>query len=184
MNSRRFIRPLGTSHNKEPGFHRAPGGQLSASLRLLLLLRRFRRLIALVLLGLLGRSAPARGHRGCIFVLIIGHSISFEKYQKNIFRCYLQISLFLEIQRYFKIYLLPVCFMLQHEDFAVVVKNRAKPPKPWRWEIYRAGRASPVNRSTESFATVGDATRAGKKALQLFLSECPLPRVKSPKTGM
>lgn len=63
--------------------------------------------------------------------------------------------------------------MLEHEDFAVVVKNKAKQPKPWRWEIYRAGRTNPISRSTEFFATVGDATRAGKKALQLLLSECP-----------
>ena len=65
--------------------------------------------------------------------------------------------------------------MLEHEDFGVVVKNRAKPPKPWQWEIYRAGRTSPISRSAEFFATVGDATRAGKKALQLLLSECPPP---------
>jgi hypothetical protein len=65
--------------------------------------------------------------------------------------------------------------MLEHEDFAVVVKNRAKLPKPWQWEIYRAGRTSPISRSPEFFATVGDASRAGKKALHLLLSECPLP---------
>jgi hypothetical protein len=65
--------------------------------------------------------------------------------------------------------------MLEHEDFAVVVKNRAKQPKPWQWEIYRAGRTSPISRSPEFFATVTDANRAGKKALQLLLSECPPP---------
>ena len=65
--------------------------------------------------------------------------------------------------------------MLEHEDFGVVVKNRAKLPKPWQWEIDRAGRTSPISRSAEFFATVGDATRAGKKALQLLLSECPPP---------
>ena len=27
-------------------------------------------------------------------------------------------------------------YVLDHLDFSVVVKNRAKPPKPWRWEIY------------------------------------------------
>lgn len=56
-----------------------------------------------------------------------------------------------------------------------MVKNRAKQPKPWQWEIYRAGRTSPIGRSTEFFATVTDANRAGKKALQLLLSECPPP---------
>ena len=28
--------------------------------------------------------------------------------------------------------------------FSVVVKHRAPPPKPWRWEIYRVGRNSPI----------------------------------------
>jgi hypothetical protein len=65
--------------------------------------------------------------------------------------------------------------MIEHEDFSVVVKNRANPPKPWRWEIYRAGRESAIDRSVEFFATVGEATRAGNKALQLLLSEYPPP---------
>jgi hypothetical protein len=65
--------------------------------------------------------------------------------------------------------------MLDHEDFSVVVKNRAKPPKPWRWEIYRAGRNSAIDQSPNYFETVGEATRAGKKALQLFLSEYQAP---------
>jgi len=65
--------------------------------------------------------------------------------------------------------------MLSHEDFSVVVKNRANPPKPWRWEIYRAGRNSAIDQSLEFFATVGEASRAGKKALQLLLSEYPPP---------
>ena len=26
-------------------------------------------------------------------------------------------------------------------DYSVVVKNRASLPKPWRWEVYRAGRS-------------------------------------------
>ena len=61
--------------------------------------------------------------------------------------------------------------MLHFEDFSVVVKNRAQPPKPWRWEIYRAGRRSPVSYSAEHFQTMTEARLAGKKALQLFLSE-------------
>ena len=63
--------------------------------------------------------------------------------------------------------------MLSHEDFAVVVKNRADPPKQWRWEIYRAGRTSPILRSEDLFATVTEASRAGGKALGVLLSECP-----------
>ena len=60
-----------------------------------------------------------------------------------------------------------------HEDFSVVVKNRAKPPKPWRWEIYRAGRKSPVGQSVGYFETVTEANRAGKAALALLLTEFP-----------
>lgn len=61
--------------------------------------------------------------------------------------------------------------MQNNDDFSVVVKNRAQPPKPWRWEIYRAGRKSPITASAEYFPTVMEANRAGKKALSLFLSE-------------
>ena len=61
--------------------------------------------------------------------------------------------------------------MSDFEDFSVVVKNRAHPPKRWRWEIYRAGRRSPVSYSAVHFETVTEAKLAGKKALQLFLSE-------------
>ena len=61
--------------------------------------------------------------------------------------------------------------MLDLDDFSVVVKNRAHPPKPWRWEIYRAGRRSAVTCSADHFATMTEAKFAGQKALQLFLSE-------------
>ncbi len=61
--------------------------------------------------------------------------------------------------------------MQNNDDFSVVVKNRANPPKPWRWEIHRAGRKSPITTSAEYFATVTEANQAGKKALMLFLSE-------------
>jgi hypothetical protein len=44
----------------------------------------------------------------------------------------------------------------------------SKPPK---WEIYRAGRKSAIKQSEVSFTTVTEANRAGKKALDLFLSE-------------
>jgi hypothetical protein len=62
---------------------------------------------------------------------------------------------------------------LEHADFSVVVKNRAPPPKPWRWEIYRAGRKSPVDHSSVLYETVTEANRAGKKALALLLTEFP-----------
>jgi hypothetical protein len=61
--------------------------------------------------------------------------------------------------------------MIDHEDFSVVVKNRANPPKPWRWEIYRAGRTSPIEHSQVYFETMSEANRAGKAALKLMLSE-------------
>ena len=63
--------------------------------------------------------------------------------------------------------------MIDHADFSVVVKNRAPPPKPWRWEIYRAGRTSPIERSEAFFETMTEAKRAGKVALGLLLSEYP-----------
>jgi hypothetical protein len=61
--------------------------------------------------------------------------------------------------------------MIDHGDFSVVVKNRAPPPKSWRWEIYRAGRNSPIERSEAFFKTMAEANRAGKAALRLLLSE-------------
>jgi hypothetical protein len=63
--------------------------------------------------------------------------------------------------------------MIDHADFSVVIKNRASPPKSWRWEIYRAGRTSPIECSKAFFETVAQANRAGKQALQLLLSEYP-----------
>ena len=57
--------------------------------------------------------------------------------------------------------------MINHADFSVVVKNR----ESWRWEIYRAGRTSPIERSEAFFETMGEANRAGKAALRLLLSE-------------
>jgi len=63
--------------------------------------------------------------------------------------------------------------MLSHEDFSVVVKKRADSPQQWRWEIYRAGRRSPIARSDDFFATVTEASRAGGKALGVMLSEYP-----------
>jgi hypothetical protein len=61
--------------------------------------------------------------------------------------------------------------MTDHPDFSVVVKNRGRPPSPWRWEIYRSGRKSPIKQSEVYFSTVTEANRAGRNALKLFLSE-------------
>ena len=61
--------------------------------------------------------------------------------------------------------------MTDHPDFSVVVKNRGRPPSPWKWEIYRAGRKRPIKQSEVYFSKVTEANRAGRKALNLFLSE-------------
>jgi hypothetical protein len=61
--------------------------------------------------------------------------------------------------------------MTDHPDFSVLVKNMGRPPSSWRWEIYRVGRNSPVKQSEVYFGTATEANRAGKKALNLFLSE-------------
>jgi hypothetical protein len=56
-------------------------------------------------------------------------------------------------------------------DYSVVVKNRAPPPSSWRWEIYRAGRSSPIGQSPVFFGTVATASRAGKAALKQLLDQ-------------
>jgi hypothetical protein len=61
--------------------------------------------------------------------------------------------------------------MTDHPDFSIVVKNMGCPPNSWKWEIYRAGRNSPVKQSKIYFSTNTEANRAGKKALNSFLSE-------------
>jgi hypothetical protein len=61
--------------------------------------------------------------------------------------------------------------MIDHADFSVAVKRRADSPKPWRWEIYRAGRNSPIGCSQIFFETMTEASRAGKAALHVLLSE-------------
>jgi hypothetical protein len=61
--------------------------------------------------------------------------------------------------------------LFDQTDFSVVVKNRAPPPNPWRWEIYRAGRRSPVQQSQVYFDTMAVANRAGKEALKQLLEK-------------
>ena len=56
-------------------------------------------------------------------------------------------------------------------DYSVVVKNRAPPPKAWRWEIYRAGNANALKRSSIYFETTAAAKRAGKDALKDLLNK-------------
>src|SRR5215471_7309238 len=56
-------------------------------------------------------------------------------------------------------------------DYSVVVKNRAPPPKAWRWEIYRAGNVNPIKQSSVYFDTTAAARRAGKEALKDLLNK-------------
>jgi hypothetical protein len=55
-------------------------------------------------------------------------------------------------------------------DYSFVVKRRGSPPKPWRWEIYCAGRSGPVERSPGFFESMAEAAKEGKKALGRFLA--------------
>ncbi len=56
-------------------------------------------------------------------------------------------------------------------DYSVVVKSRAPPPNSWRWEIYRAGRSSPIGQSPIFFHTMAAANKAGKAALKQLLAK-------------
>src|SRR5205814_5162028 len=59
------------------------------------------------------------------------------------------------------------------DDYSVVVKHRAPPPNSWRWEIYRAGRSSPIRQSTTYFHTMAAASKEGKEALKQLLDRIP-----------
>ena len=59
----------------------------------------------------------------------------------------------------------------ERADYSVVVKNRAPPPKAWRWEIYRAGNDNPIKQSSVYFDTTAAARRAGKEALNELLNK-------------
>jgi hypothetical protein len=56
-------------------------------------------------------------------------------------------------------------------DYSVVVKNRGSLRDPWRWEIYRAGRSSPIGQSPIFFRTMAAANKAGKVALKELLAK-------------
>ena len=60
---------------------------------------------------------------------------------------------------------------LERTDYSVVVKNRARMPKPWRWEIYRAGRISPIAHSETYFELRSTANLEGKVALEEMLKK-------------
>jgi hypothetical protein len=62
-----------------------------------------------------------------------------------------------------------LCF--DDTDYSVVMKNRKSLPNPWRWEIYRAGRTSPIGQSPIFFRTMAAANKAGKAALKQLLAK-------------
>ena len=53
---------------------------------------------------------------------------------------------------------------------------------PWRWEIYRAGRASAVEQSLTFFPTMAEASRAGKEALKQLMDKLHSRRLEWPAT--
>ena len=56
-------------------------------------------------------------------------------------------------------------------DYSVVVKRRGTPQKPWRWEIYCAGKSAPLERWPVFFESMAEAAKDGKKALGQFLAK-------------
>src|SRR6476646_10281229 len=46
-------------------------------------------------------------------------------------------------------------------DYSFVVKRRGSPAKPWRWEIYRAGRSGLVECSPGFFESMAEAAKEG-----------------------
>ena len=56
-------------------------------------------------------------------------------------------------------------------DYSFVVKRRGYPPKPWRWEIYCAGKSGSVERSPVFFESMAEAAKEGKKALAHLLAK-------------
>lgn len=67
--------------------------------------------------------------------------------------------------------LLAMSIKFEPDDYSMVVKHRAKHPKPWRWEIYCAGHRNPIDHSLVYFETMTMAHRAGKEAIRLFLAK-------------
>ena len=54
-------------------------------------------------------------------------------------------------------------------DNSMAVRLNRKPTNSWQWEIYCAGKSTPVRRSLVHFNTMGAGTRTGKAALKQFL---------------
>ena len=56
-------------------------------------------------------------------------------------------------------------------DYSFVVKRRGSSAKPWRWEIYRAGRSGLVECSPGFFESMAEAAKEGKEAVRRFLAK-------------
>jgi hypothetical protein len=69
---------------------------------------------------------------------------------------------------------------VNQSGYSVVVKLRAPPPNSWRWEIYRAGRSTPIEQASVCFDTVAAASRAGKEALTKLLDELQSKQLRWP----
>jgi hypothetical protein len=66
-------------------------------------------------------------------------------------------------------------FRFEDTDYSVLVKQRARPPNPWRWEIYRAGKLSPIGQSPIFFRTMAAAKQSRKNGTQAAIGQAPLP---------
>jgi hypothetical protein len=69
---------------------------------------------------------------------------------------------------------------IDQTDYSVVVKLRAPPPNSWKWEIYRAGRSSPIGQASVYFRTMAAASSAGKEALKQLLDKLHSQPQRSP----
>ena len=47
-------------------------------------------------------------------------------------------------------------------DYSFVVKRRGTLQKPWRWEIYCAGKSAPLERSPVFFESMAETAKEGK----------------------
>jgi hypothetical protein len=59
----------------------------------------------------------------------------------------------------------------EQNDFSMAVKSRDPLPNAWRWEIYRAGRRSPIKQSPGFFASMAIASIAEKAAFKRLMDE-------------
>jgi hypothetical protein len=54
-------------------------------------------------------------------------------------------------------------------DFHVAVRRREHADKPWRWEIWAAGRTKVFRQSKDHYASMALASKEGKAALKELL---------------